>query len=133
MELRFHQSLCNPKSKLKDVCSKMLHKASNAIRDEIIKALEKEIQSLKTKRNHNRNNVNNKIIRENYKLIKKVVAEKVVILGRKQTSRQVRKMSRDIIQPATSVRKRKRRFNKNLIVDKNVKDIDLRKNKASKK
>ena len=57
----------------------------------------------------------------------------MVILGRKQTSRQVRKMSRDIIQPATSVRKRKRRFNKNLIVDKNVKDIDLRKNKASKK
>ena len=133
MELRFHQSLCNPKNKLKDACSKMLHKASNAIRDEIIKALEKEIQSLKTKRNHNRNNVKNKIIRENYKLIKKVVAEKVVILGRKQTSRQVRKMSRDIIQPATSVCKRKRRFNKNLIVDKNVKDIDLRKNKASKK
>ena len=111
----------------------MLHKASNAIRDEIIKALQKEIQSLKTKRNHNRNNAKNKIIRENYKLIKKVVAEKVVILGRKQTSRQVRKMSRDIIQPTTSVRKRKRRLKKNLIVDKNVKDIDRRKNKASKK
>ena len=133
MELRFHQSLCNPKNKLKDVCSKILHKASNAIRDEIIKALQKEIQSLKTKRNHNRNNAKNKIIRENYKLIKKVVAEKVVILGRKQTSRQVRKMSRDIIQPTTSVRKRKRRLKKNLIVDKNVKDIDQRKNKASKK
>ena len=133
MKLRFHQSLCNPKNKLKDVCSKMLHKASNGIRDEIIKALEKEIQSLKTKRNHNRNNVKNKIFRENYKLIKKVVAEKVVILERKQTSRQVRKMSRDIIQPTTSVRKRNRRFKKNLIVDKNVKDVDLTKNKASKK
>ena len=71
MELRFHQSLCNPKNKLKDACSKMLHKASNAIRDEIIKALEKEIQSLKTKRNHNRNNVKNKIIRENYKILRK--------------------------------------------------------------
>ena len=62
MKLRFHQSFCNPKNKLKDVCSKMLHKASNGIRDEIIKALQKEIQSLKTKRNHNRNNVKNKII-----------------------------------------------------------------------
>ena len=111
----------------------MLHNASNGIRDEIIKALQKEIQSLKTKRNHNRNNVKNKIIWENYKLIKKVVAEKVVIVEQKQTSRQVRKMSRDIIQPTTSVRKRNRRFKKNLIVDKNVKDIDLTKNKASKK
>ena len=57
----------------------------------------------------------------------------MVIVEQKQTSRQVRKMSRDIIQPTTSVRKRNRRFKKNLIVDKNVKDIDLTKNKASKK
>ena len=43
MKLRFHLSLCNHDNKLKDVCSKILHKASTGIHDEIIKALEKEI------------------------------------------------------------------------------------------
>ena len=57
MKLRFHLSLCNHDNKLKDVCSKILHKASTGICDEIIKALEKEIRTLKTKRNHNRNNI----------------------------------------------------------------------------
>ena len=80
MRLRFHLSLCNHDNKLKDVCSKILHKASNGIRDEIIKALEKEIRTLRTKCNNNRNNIKNKSARENYKLIKKVVAEKVVTL-----------------------------------------------------
>ena len=89
MKLRFHLSLCNHDNKLKVVCSKIFHKASTGIRDEIIKALEKEIQTLKTKRNHNCSNIRNKTTRENYKLIKKVVAEKVVILERKIKSRQV--------------------------------------------
>ena len=118
MKLRFHLSLCNHDNKLKDVCSKILHKASIGIRNEIIKALEKEIRTLKTKRNHNSSNIRNKTTRENYKLIKKVVAEKVVILERKIKSRQVRKISRDNIQPTRSVRKRNRRFKKNVIVEK---------------
>ena len=118
MKLRFHLSLCNHDSKLKDVCSKILHKASTGIRDEIIKALEKEIRNLRTKRNNNRNNIKNKTTRENYKLIKKLVAEKVVTLEQKVKSRQVRKLSRDNIQPTTSVRKRNRRFKKDVIVNK---------------
>ena len=136
MKLRFHLSLCNHDNKLKDVCSKILHKTSTGIRDEIIKALEKEIRTLKTKRSHNCSNIKNKTIRENYKLIKKVVAEKVVISERKIKSRQVRKISRDKVQPTRSVRKRNRRFNKNVILDKRKekrKRYDLRKNKASKK
>ena len=72
MKLRFHLSLCNHDNKVKDVCSKILLKTSTGIRDEIMKALEKEIRTLKTKRDNNRNNIKNKTIRENYKLIKKV-------------------------------------------------------------
>ena len=102
MKLRFHLSLCNHDNKLKDVCSKILHKASVGLRNEIIKALEKEIRTLKTKRNHNCSNIRNKTTRENYKLIKKVVAEKVVILERKIKSGQVRQISRDNIQPTRS-------------------------------
>ena len=83
MKLRFHLSLCNHDNKLKDVCSKILHKTSTGIRDEIIKVLEKQIRTLTTKRNNNRNNIKNKTTRENYKLIKKVVAKKVVILEQK--------------------------------------------------
>ena len=37
MKLRFHLSLCNHDNKLKDVCSKILHKASTGIRDGIVK------------------------------------------------------------------------------------------------
>ena len=118
MKLKFHLSLCNHYNKLKDVCSKILRKAPTGIRDEIIKALEKEIRTLKTKRHNNRNNIKNKTTRENYKLIKKLVAEKVVTLEQKVKSRQVRKLSRDNIQPTTSVRKRNRRFKKDVIVNK---------------
>ena len=82
------------------------------------KALEKEIGTLTTKRNDNRNNIKNKTIRENYKLIKKVLAEKVVTLEQKIKSRQVRKLSRDNIRPTTSVRKRNRRFKKDVLVNK---------------
>ena len=106
MKLRFHLSLCNHDNKLKDVCSNMLHKASTDIHDEIIKALEKEIRTLRTKRKNNRNNIKNKTTRENCKLIKKVVAEKVVTLEQKIKSRQVRKLSRNNIRPTKSVRKR---------------------------
>ena len=106
MKLRFHLSLCNHGNKLKDVCSKMLHKASTGIHDEIIKALEKEIRTLRTKHKNNRNNIKNKTTRENCKLIKKVVAEKVVTLEQKIKSRQVRKLSRNNIRPTKSVRKR---------------------------
>ena len=118
MRLRFHLSLCNHDNKLKDVCSKILHKASTGIRDEIIKALEKEIRNLRTKRNNNRNNIKNKTTRENYKLIKKLVAEEVITLEQKVKARQVRKLSRDNIRPTASVRKRNRRFKKDVIVNK---------------
>ena len=57
MKLRFHLSVWNHDNKLKDVCCKALHKASIIIRDEIIKALEKEIRTLRTKRNINRTNL----------------------------------------------------------------------------
>ena len=118
MKLRFQLSLCNHDNKLKDVCSKILHKASTGIRDEIIKALEKEIRNLRTKRNNNRNNIKNKTTRENYKLIKKLVAEKVVTIEQKIKSRQVRKLSRDNIRSTASVRKRNRRFKKDVMVNK---------------
>ena len=118
VKLRFYLSLCDHDDKFKVVCSKILHKTSTGILDEIIKALEKEIRTLRTKRNNNRNNIKNKTTRENYKLIKKLVAEKVVTLEQKVKSRQVRKLSRDNIQPTTSVRKRNRRFKKDVIVNK---------------
>ena len=70
MTLRFHLSLCNHDYKLKDVCSKILHKASTGIRDEIIKALEKEIITLRTKRNNNRNNIKVKLPQESMNLLK---------------------------------------------------------------
>ena len=57
MKLRFHLSVWNHDNKLKDVCCKALHKASTIIRDEIIKALEKEIRTLRTKRKINRTNL----------------------------------------------------------------------------
>ena len=90
-KLRFHPSLCNHDNKLKDVCSKILHKASTGICDEIIKTLEKEIRTLRTKRNNNRNNIKNKTKRESYKLIEKIVAGKAVTLEQKIMSRQLRK------------------------------------------
>ena len=64
------------------------------------------------------------------------MAEKVVTLEQKIKSRQVQKLSRDNIRPTASVRKRNRRFKKDVIVKrgkKNVKGIALRKNKVLKK
>ena len=118
IKLRFHLSLWNHDNKLKEVCSKILNKALTIIRDEIIKTLEKEVRTLRTKCINKLNNINNKTTRENYKLIKNVVAEKVVIFEEKIKSRQVRKINRDNIQPTTSMRKRNRRFKKDIIVSK---------------
>ena len=118
VKLRFYLSLCNHDDKFKVVCSKILHKASAGKLDEIIKALEKEIRTLRTKCNNNRNTIKNKTTRENYKLIGKIVPEKVVILEQKIKSRQARKISRDNIQPTASVPKRSRRFKKDVIVNK---------------
>ena len=73
------------------------------------KALGKEIRTLTTKRNNNRNNIENKTTRENYKHIKKVVAAKAVTLEQKIKSPQVQKLSRDNIRPTTSVRKKKQK------------------------
>ena len=106
MKLWFHLSLCNHDNRLKDNSNKILQQASTGIRDEIIKAVEKEIRIPKTKHDNNHCIIKNKTTRENYKLIKKVLAERVVILEWKIKSRQVQKISHDNIQQ-TSVRKRK--------------------------
>ena len=71
MKLRFHLSPCNHDNKLKDVCSKILDKASTGIRDEIIKALEKEIRIFRTKRNNNHNNIKNKLPEKIINLLRK--------------------------------------------------------------
>ena len=136
MKLSFHLSLCSHDKNPKDVSSKILHKPSTGIPDEIIKALEKEIRNLRTKCNNNRNNIKNKTTVENYKFIKKLVAVKVVTLEHKVKSPQVGKLSRDNMQPTTSVRKRNRRFKNDVIGNKrkkNVKGTDLRKSKVLKK
>ena len=118
MKLQLHLSLCSHDNKLKDVCSNILHKVSTGILDKTIKALEQEIRTLKTKHINNCNNIKNKTTGENYKPIKKVVAEKVVILELKIKSRQVQKISRNNIQPTTSVCERNRRFKKDVILNK---------------
>ena len=118
MKLWFYLSLYNHDNRFKDVSNKTLHKAPTGIHDGIIKALEKEIWILKTKLNNNCNIIKNKPSRENYKLIKKVIAEKVVILERKIKLCQVRKISCDNIQPTTSVWKRNGRFKKYVTVHK---------------
>ena len=81
------------------------------------KALNKEITSLK-KSSENHTSIKNKITKENYKLIKKTVAQKVVILEHKIKSRQNRKKERDHIQHATAPQKRNRRFKRNIAIDK---------------
>ena len=136
MKLRFHLSLFNHDNKLKDVCSKILHKTPTGICDEIIKALEKERRTLRTNRKNNGNNIKNITNREIYKLIKKVVAEKVVILEQKIKSRLVRKIGCGNIQPTTSPYKRKRRFEKDVIANKwkeKRKRYRSKKKKASQK
>ena len=118
MKLQLHLSLCSHDNKLKDVCSNILHKVSTGILDKTIKAPEQEIRTLKTKRINNCNNIKNKTTRENYKLIKKVLAEKVVILELKIKSRPVQKISHNSIQPTSSVCARNRRLKKDVILNK---------------
>ena len=47
MKLRFHLSLCNHDNKLRDVCSKILHKVSTGICDETLKLFRKKFELLK--------------------------------------------------------------------------------------
>ena len=91
MKLKFNLSLCNSNIQLKNECNKILDTASFGIRDKIIKALNKEITSLKRKRTENHISIKNKTTKENYKLIKKAVTQKVVILERNIKSRHNRK------------------------------------------
>ena len=72
---------------------------------------------LRTKRNNNCNNIKNKTTRENYKHIKKVVAEKVVILEQKIKSHQIRKISHDK-HTTYYISLKKRWFKNNVIVNK---------------
>ena len=93
---------------MKNECNKILDPASFRIRDKITKALNKEITSLKRKRSENHTSIKNNTTKENYKLIKKTVAQTVVILEHKIKSRQSRKKERDHIQHATAPQKRNR-------------------------
>ena len=105
---------------------------SPGVRNEIMRALEKEIRPLRAKRNNNRNNIKNKTTGKNYKLIKKAEAEKVVTLEQKIKSRQVRKLRRDTIRPTTSVCKRNRRFKKDVIANKRKEKRKRYRSKKSK-
>ena len=81
-----------------------------------LKLLKKKLE-LRTKRNNNCNNIKNKTTRENYKHIKKVVAEKVVILEQKIKSHQIRKISHDK-HTTNYISLKKRWFKNNVIVNK---------------
>ena len=81
-----------------------------------VKLLKKKLE-LRTKRNNNCNNIKNKTTRENYKHIKKVVAEKVVILEQKIKSHQIRKISHDK-HTTYYISLKKRWFKNNVIVNK---------------
>ena len=81
-----------------------------------LKLLRKKLE-LRTKRNNNCNNIKNKTTRENYKHIKKVVAEKVVILEQKIKSHQIRKISHDK-HTTYYISLKKRWFKKDVIVNK---------------
>ena len=83
-----------------------------------LKLLRKKFELLKQNVTIIANNIKNKTTRENYKFIEKVVTAEVVILEWKIKSRQVRKISSDNIRPTKSVRKRKRTFKKDVIVNK---------------
>ena len=71
MKLKFNLSLCNRNIQLKNECNKILDTASFRTRDKIIKALNKEITSLKRKRSENHTRIKNNTTKENYKVIKK--------------------------------------------------------------
>ena len=118
MKLKFNISLCNRNIQLKSGWNKILDTASFRIRDKTTKALKKEITSLKRKRCENHTSIKNNTTKENDKLIKKTVAQKVVILEHKIKSRQSRKKERDHIQHATAPQKRNRRFKRNIAIDK---------------
>ena len=111
MKLKFNLSLCKHKLQLKNECNKSLDTASFRIRDKIMKALNNEIKSLKRKRSENHTSIKNKTTWENYKLIKKILAQKVVILERNIKSQ-------DHIQHKIATQKRNRRFKRNIAVDK---------------
>ena len=81
-----------------------------------LKLLKKKLE-LRTKRNNNCNNIKNKTTRENYKHIKKVVAEKVVILEQKIKSHHIRKISHDK-HTTYYISLKKRWFKNNVIVNK---------------
>ena len=81
-----------------------------------LKLLKKKLE-LRTKRNNNCNNIKNKTTRENYKHIKKVVAEKVVILEQKIKSHQIRKISHDK-HTTYYISLKKRWFKNNVIMNK---------------
>ena len=105
-------------------------------RDKILKALNKETTSFKRKRSENHTSIKNKTTKENYKLIKKTVAQKDVIFERNIKSRTSRKKERGHKKQTTAPQKGNRRFNRNIAVDKrkeNVNNTKLERKKTSKK
>ena len=103
---------------MKNECNKILETVSFRIRDKITKALNKEIKSLKKKRWENHTSIKNNTTKENYKLIKKTIAQKFIILEHKIKSRHSCKKERDHIQYTTAPRKRNRKFKRNIAIDK---------------
>ena len=119
MKLKFNLSLCNCNIQLKNKCKKNLNTASFRIRDKIIKALNNEITSLKRKCSENHTTrIKNKTTKESYKLIKKIVAQKVVILECNIKSWHSHKKEQNHIQHTTAPQKRNKRFNRNIAVGK---------------
>ena len=105
-------------------------------RDKILKALNKEITSFKRKRSENHTSIKNKTTKENYKLIKKTVAQKDVIFERNIKSRTSRKKERGHKKQTTAPQKGNRRFNRNIAVDKrkeNINNTKLERKTTSKK
>ena len=91
MKLKFNLLLCNRNIQLKNECNKILDTASFRIRDKITKVLNKEMTYLKRKQSKNHSSSKNNTTKENYRLIKKTVAQKVVILEHKNHDTAIKK------------------------------------------
>ena len=73
------------------------------------------MRTLETRCNQSRTNIKSKTTKENHRLIKKAVADKIIVL---EQSRHIRKRNRDHVQPTILTRKRNKRFRRNIILNK---------------
>ena len=98
---------------IKKVCSDFLFYQISILSD----APDKEIRTLKTRCNQSRKNIKNKTTKETYRLIKKTVAGKFIVLEHNIKSRHIQKRNRDHVQP-TIVTCKGNRFKRNIILNK---------------